>query len=445
MRRASSLAALLLTFALAGWAAAAEEPSAREVRRVLKVNFKGVIGVVMSSYLSEAIAEAERGGYDAVLLEIDTPGGLVSSTREMVSAIMNSKVPVIAWVAPAGSRAASAGSFVVMASHVAAMAEGTHIGAAHPVTAGGGDIEQKEMNRKITNDLASLMRSLAETRGRNARVAEGMVYESKSFTAKEALEANLVDLVASSAESLMAALDGREVALGQDRVAFRVQDPSAVEFAEHRMSARERALEVISRPDVAYLLLIAGIYALAFEFFTPGFGVTGITGVILILAGAYGLQMLPVNYAGIALLLVGMAALLADLHFGSIILSIAGVLAMMLGGIITFRTPGGELLRQSMQALIGGVLAISLLFLLAVGAVLKTMKRPPKTGAEGLVGAVAKVMSRVDAVGGTVSCHGEIWRARLSGQGSLEEGSSARVVAVEGLTLVVEPCDKDES
>ena len=285
------------------------------------------------------------------MLAIDTPGGLVSSMTAMVNQILTSPVPIVVWVYPYGARAASAGAFIVQAAHVAAMAPGTRIGAAHPVTAGGGDVPSDEMNRKITNDLAAQMRSLAEERGRSAEVAARMVTESLSLTAQEAMSRGVVDVMATELEELLVAINGRKVVVGGRKI---VLDLSDYEVEHTEMPMRLKVLHFISRPDIAYLLLMLGIYAIIFEILSPGGFVLGTSGAIMILLGAYGLRMLPLNWAGIILLIAGITVMIIDLLIGGMgVLSAFGGVAIIVGGLIIYRAPGGELLRYSMTFVTG--------------------------------------------------------------------------------------------
>ncbi|MEN2995777.1 MAG: ATP-dependent Clp protease proteolytic subunit [Acetomicrobium sp.] len=339
---------LLLLTAGPGWAG-------EKSNVVMVVPLEGTVGTVMETYMIDVLRKAEEEAY-MVVFELDTPGGLVSSMTEITKQITQARVPVVMWVYPSGARAASAGAFLVMASHIAAMAPGTRIGAAHPVLASGGDVDET-MGEKITNDLAAQMRSLAGTRGRNSRVAERMVTESLSLTAEEALKEGVIDCIASDVGSLLAAVDGRAVQLADGET---VLDLSGYEIIREEMPTRLKILEFISRPDIAYLLLVLGIYAIIFEVLSPGGFVMGTAGAIMVLLGAYGLRMLPLNYAGIILLVAGIVVMVVDLLVGGIgILSAFGALSLIVGSLIIYRAPGGELLRFSMTFLAGAIVVLS--------------------------------------------------------------------------------------
>jgi len=407
----------------------------REVKNVLNASFNGVVGVVMEDHLEDIIMEAEKINAELIVIDMDTPGGLVSSMRAITQTILDSPLPVVVWVSPAGARAASAGAFILEAAHVAAMSPGTNVGAAHPVTAGGEDVPE-EMNRKITNDLAAQMRSLAEERGRDPSSCEKMVTESVSYTAREALQEGVIDIIASDLSTLLDAIDGRAVKLAGSTIKLDLKD-----YRVHRyeMPPRLKALHFISRPDVAYLLLLIGLYAIIFEIMSPGGFVLGTSGLVLILLGSLGLRMLPFNWAGIVLLVVGIAVMILDLAVGGIgVLSLFGAAALIVGGLIIYRAPGGELLNMSYSFLIGAVVAITVFFLLAAWAVWRSLSKKAVSGSEGLIGLEGVALTDLTP-SGTVKCHGEIWEARSFSGDKIESDTPVRVIRAEGLVLYVEP------
>jgi len=408
---------------------------------ILRASVNGVIGIAMEDHLTEIFHEAEKTGADVIVLDIDTPGGLATSMRAMYQAILESPVPVVVWVWPSGARAASAGAFIVLSGHVAAMAPGTNMGAAHPVTAGGGDIPDEEMAQKVTNDFAAQIRSLAEQRGRNTKACELMVTESVSYTAKEALEAGVIDIVAADLETLVQAVSGRTVRLASgDEIRLSLD---SYEVRRYEMSPRLKILHFISRPDIAYLLLIVGIYAIIFEVLSPGGFVMGVSGAVLVLLGSYGLRMLPVNLAGLILLVAGIAVMILDLVVGGVgILSFFGAAALVFGGLIIYRAPGGELLNMSYSFLIGAVVVITAFFLLAAFAVWKSFGRKAVSGSEGMSGLKAVVVADLTPEG-SVNCHGEIWRAVSRTGETIPRGQKVRVVKSEGLTLHVIPVEEE--
>lgn len=420
---------LLLLTAGPGWAG-------EKSNVVMVVPLEGTVGTVMETYMIDVLRKAEEEAY-MVVFELDTPGGLVSSMTEITKQITQARVPVVMWVYPSGARAASAGAFLVMASHIAAMAPGTRIGAAHPVLASGGDVDET-MGEKITNDLAAQMRSLASTRGRNARVAERMVTESLSLTAEEALEEGVIDCIASDVGSLLAAVDGRAVQLADGET---VLDLSGYEILREEMPTRLKILEFISRPDIAYLLLVLGIYAIIFEVLSPGGFVMGTAGAIMVLLGAYGLRMLPLNYAGIILLVAGIVVMVVDLLVGGIgILSAFGALSLIVGSLIIYRAPGGELLRFSMTFLAGAIVVLSAFFAVAAWAVLRAMKRRIVSGQEELVGMTGKVVQDLNPEG-TIFCHGEYWKAKSSDGSPIAKDEWVEVESVDGFVLIVRKSD----
>ncbi|MDN5318456.1 MAG: hypothetical protein PWR00_419 [Thermovirga sp.] len=407
----------------------------REVKNVLNSSFNGVVGVVMEDHLEDVISEAEKINAELIVIDMDTPGGLVSSMRAITQKILDSPVPVVVWVSPAGARAASAGAFILEAAHVAAMSPGTNVGAAHPVTAGGEDVPE-EMNRKITNDLAAQIRALAEERGRDPSSCEKMVTESASYTAREALQEGVIDVVASDLPTLLEAIDGRLVKLPGSTVKLDLKD-----YRVHRyeMSPRLKALHFISRPDVAYLLLLVGLYAIIFEVMSPGGFVLGTSGLVLVLLGSLGLRMLPLNWAGIVLLVVGIAVMILDLAVGGIgILSLFGAAALIVGGLVIYRAPGGELLNMSYSFLVGAVVAITVFFLVAAWAVWRSLSKKAVSGSEGLIGLEGVALTDL-APSGTVKCHGEIWEAKSLNGDKIESNTPIRVIRSEGLVLYVEP------
>lgn len=408
---------------------------------VLVSPLKGVVGIALESHLDEVLQAAKETRAKLLVLEIDTPGGLVSSMTEMSQKIADAPLPVVVWVYPSGARAASAGAFLVESAHVAAMAPGTHLGASHPVDLSGGSGGSKEMAVKITNDLAAQMRSLAQERNRNPEACAKMVTDSLSYTTEEALHAKVIDLVAANLNDLLSSVNGRKV-LVQGR-------PETVDLARYEvrrveMSERLQLLQFISSPDIAYLLLLAGVLAIVFEILSPGGFVMGITGLVCVLLGAYGMRMLPVNWAGIALLGAGVGIMVLDLHLGGMgILTALGIVALLAGGLIVYRAPGGELLDQSFGFLVGSILALAGFFAVALWGIWRSMKRKPASGLEGLVGTEVVTVDELDPEG-MVSCQGEYWKATSANGERIEKGQRVRVLKVEGLSLLVEKIGEGE-
>jgi membrane-bound serine protease (ClpP class) len=416
--------ALALLMACSGRAQAAGQ--------VVVAPLSGTVGVQMEQFVAETIAHAEDGKAGLIVFRLDTPGGLVEATRGITQAILSSKVPVAMWVPP-GGRAASAGAFMMQAAHIAAMSPGTNIGAAHPVVASGGDVPDGDMKTKVTNDLLAQMRSLTQLRGRNEEVAQQMIMESLSLTASEALQEGVVDIVANDLGSLLLASIGRTVIV--DGRPMKIE-ASAELIDAVEMTGREKLIQFLSSPDIAYLLLMGGMLALFYEIITPGGFVLGVTGAIMLLLGGIGLKMLPFNWAGIALVGAGVIVMGVDLLIGGMgLLSLLGIAVMIAGGVFLFRAPGGELLNVSMGVMTGMTLTLGLCFALFAVIIAKSLRSKVITGQQGLIGLDVEITEDLNPEG-MVRCHGEVWRAR-AGAGSLRKGEHAVVVATKGITLIV--------
>lgn len=409
----------------AGLAAALAEAPQVEV-----ITYDGVINPVAAEYVTEAIGAAAERRAEALILKLDTPGGLDSSMRTIVKALLASEVPVIVYVAPTGARAASAGVFITLAAHRAAMAPGTNIGAAHPVAMGGGTMDE-EMTRKVENDAAAYIKSIAERRGRNVQWAEDAVRKSVSATEQEALTLKVIDLVAPDLPSLLDRLDGMEVAtaVGTRRLATK-----GAQVIERPMGRRLRILSVLSDPNVAYILMLVGIYGLIFELSNPGAIFPGVVGGIALILAFYAFQTLPINYAG--LLLIGLAVLffVAELTVPSYgLLTAGGVIALTLGSLMLVRgdLPGFGL---SWGVVAPAVILTVLFFAVMLRYAWRSQSAKTTTGVEGLIGAVAVAKTAI-APRGSVVLQGELWDA--SSAESIAAGESVEVVAVEGLMLIV--------
>jgi membrane-bound serine protease (ClpP class) len=426
-------------------------PAAHGAAGVGVLTVDGVIGPANADYVVHGIARAAGTGQQLVIIRMDTPGGLDTAMREVIKAILGSPVPVVAWVAPSGARAASAGTYILYASHVAAMAPGTNLGAATPVEIGLGQQQpegQKKpadagegsaMTRKQVNDAAAYLRGLAQMRGRNADWAERAVREAVSLSAEEALHQHVIEIVAPDLPSLMAQLDGRTVvARGQ---AHRLATKGVLP-AEFAPDWRTQLLAAITHPSVALILMTIGIYGLVFEFMNPGLVAPGVVGAICLLLALYALQLLPVNYAGLALALLGLMLMVAEaflpsfgvIGFGGIVAFVAGALMLVDTDIPGFGIP------PALIATLG--VASALLLIGTARLALASRRRPPASGAATLIGATATVERIVQAGGSRaawIRIEGELWQA-ASGL-PLSQSQTVRVVGRRGLTLDVVPVD----
>lgn len=433
--------------------AAAQAPqagSAAPVRPlVLVLDLDGAVGPATTEYLQRGLTTAATREADLAVIRMDTPGGLDSSTRDIIASILASPVPVAVFVTPAGARAASAGTYILYASHLAAMTPGAHLGAATPVQMGGAnplspaqpegdDGEQAKasggdaMTAKVTNDAAAYMRSLADLQGRNAEWGERAVREAATLTAAEAVDAGVIELLARDLDGLLAQADGRTVMLNGEP---RVLRTAGAQVETLSPDWRARALGVLTNPNIAYLLLMVGIYGLIFEFMSPGAIGPGAVGAVSLVLGLFALNMLPVNYAGGALMLLGVGLLVAEAFspgFG--VFGAAGGVALALGSVMLFReTPGFKLSPYVILATVG----VSVAFVaIALRAAVRAAKGGVATGSDALLRAGAVVLSWTDGQG-YVHAQGEDWRARSDAP--LVPGQRVRIAARDGLTLTVEP------
>jgi membrane-bound serine protease (ClpP class) len=386
----------------------------------------GPINPGTASYLSRGIEEAEKSDAALAIVMLDTPGGLASSMRTMVKAILNSRVPVVVYVAPRGAGAASAGVMVTVAAHVAAMAPGTNIGAAHPVGAGGKDID-KTMSEKVVNDMVSYSRGIAHEKGRNEDWVEKAIRESVSITAEEAVENKVVDLVATDLDELLRLIDGREVVLKQGKVTLKTKGLSK---RYYELGFRDRILKVIADPNIAYILMMIGLAGLYFELSHPGAIFPGVIGAISLILAFYSFQTLPVNYAGLLLIALAIIMFIIEIKVASFgLLSIGGIISLTLGSIMLF-----EDLRVSLQLMAPTILLIGGFFVVVSSLAFRAYRSKPKGGMEGLMGEIGLVKERIDPEG-LIFVHGEYWRARANQR--IEPGERVEVEASDGLLLKV--------
>jgi membrane-bound serine protease (ClpP class) len=398
---------------------------------------EGVINPVVVEYMLESLERAHGEDAMAVVFQLDTPGGLVESTRLIVKALLNAEVPVVIYVAPSGARAASAGTFITMAGHVAAMAPGTNIGAAHPVSGGGQDIEG-DMRKKAENDLAAFARSIADKRGRNADWAEAAVRESVSITETAALEKHVIDLIAADVPALLTQLDGKTVTIAGTEKTLRT---SAAPVRYRQMSWRQRVLAVISHPQFALMLLSLGSLGLLIELYNPGLIFPGVIGAISLLLAFYSLQTLPINYAGLLLIGLGMLLFILEVKVASFgLLTIGGIVSMFLGSLMLVDSPA-DYLRIPLATIFLVVGSTAAVFTFMVGAAVRSVRRQPVSGMEGMIGEIGTVKQRLDPVG-TVFVHGTLWSARSTVP--VDVGESIRVIGIEGLKLTVEKITEEK-
>ncbi|HEX9185403.1 MAG TPA: nodulation protein NfeD [Burkholderiales bacterium] len=420
------------------------------------VSIEGAIGPATADFVGRSLKRAAKEGAPLVVLRLDTPGGLDSSMRDIIRDILASPVPVAAYVGPSGARAASAGTFILYASHIAAMAPATNLGAASPVAIGAPDAGKPDASakdakkggvpsggdtlmRKATNDAAAYIRSLAQLRGRNAEWAERAVREAVSLSASEARRLKVIDVVADGVPELLKAVDGRtlEAAGEKRRLATAGAELRAIE-----PDWRTRALNVITNPSIAYLMILIGIYALIFEFTNPGMILPGVVGAICVLTAMYAFQLLPVNYAGLALLLIGIAFMVAEVWVTAHgALAVGGLVAFVIGSVMLIDTDVPQF--EIPYALIGGVAAASAAFVfLVVGMLLRSRRRPVVSGREELIGAPGEALEDI-AGEGWARVHGERWRVRT--RAPLKRGQALRVAAIDGLVLEVTHAPEDST
>lgn len=404
-----------------------------QAKDVLVARVDGVIGPVTAGFMIQSLDRAERDGAECIVFELNTPGGLDASMRLIIQRIMIAKLPVIIYVAPAGARAASAGAFITVSAHIAAMAPGTTIGAAHPVSLGQSMQVDATMEKKVTNEAAAYIRSIAEKRGRNAIWAETAVRESVALSETEALQQRVIDLVTPDRAALLVALDGRQVNLGERTVTLTTHNVPLVVIS---MNWRDRLLAAVADPNFAYILFMVGLLGLYFEFSNPGAILPGVAGVIALILAFFAFQTLPVNYAGVLLIVLSVVLFVIDVKASTHgVLTAGGLISMFMGSVMLFNSPDPAL-RVSLQVIVPVVAVVGGFFALAVWLSLRSQFRKPATGSAGLVGQEGDARTVVDANDGTVFVAGTHWHA-VAGV-DIPAGSKVRVTAVNGMTLTVE-------
>jgi membrane-bound serine protease (ClpP class) len=390
----------------------------------------GSINPAVDDYIGESLARAKVGGAKALIIQLDTPGGHLSSTQTIVKKMLGAATPVIVYVAPSGGGAGSAGVFITLAAHIAAMAPGTNIGAAHPVAGGGQEIKGV-MGEKMENFAASFAETIAQQRGRNAEWAIQAVRKSVSITEKEALKKNVIDIVAKDIDDLLKQAEGRKVDLDGRSETLAFKD---VRIVPHEMSLKQKILNALADPNIVYLLMMAGILGLYMEFAHPGVIFPGVAGGICLLLALAGLQILPINYAGLALILLGIGLLIGEAFAPSFgVLGIGGLISLTLGSFFLFDTEGSDLIID--RSIIFTAVATLGTFVLAISyLVFRSQKSKPTLGIEGLVGEIGEVRGKLSP-SGKVFVHGEYWNAR--GDGEIDVGEKVEIVGYEGMCLRV--------
>jgi len=429
------LAALLVSLVDGPGSVAQDRPADRPV--VLVAELDGIIHPISAEYLTGIIDQSDTSGADLVVFILRTPGGLLDSTQEIVSRMLTSRAPVAVLVAPSGARAASAGFVITIAADIAAMAPGTHIGAAHPVSGTSQQMDET-MSQKVAADTAAYVRSLAEARGRNVMLAEEAVLKSRAFTDREALNATppLIDLNAGDVNELIQRLEGRIIKRFDGRAATLHTNGAEVRYIE--MSRRQKFLGAIAHPQVAYILMSLGVLGLTIELWNPGAVLPGVAGGLCLLLAFFAFQILPVNTIGLLLILFGLALLILELKvpsFGA--LGIGGAISLVVGSVMMTRNtvPGVDV---GLGAVVPVAIALAAIFFFLGRLALAAHRRPPVTGKEGMLGEIGRAREALDpGVPGYISVHGEMWRA--VSRDPIAKAQPVRVVAVDGLTLIVEP------
>jgi len=420
------------TLALVGIAVVIFSSEGAQAGEIVVATYEGVINPVAAEYLHDALASAQASGAQALVLRLDTPGGLDTSMRLIIKDITGSPLPVIVFVAPSGGRAASAGVFITMAAHVAAMSPGTNIGAAHPVAMGGSEMD-KTMKEKVENDAVAYIKSIAEQHGRNVVWAEDAVRKSASVTEQEALKLKIIDVVAEDVPALLKQLHGRKLAMPNGPTSLMTEGATMREFP---MGVRLELLRALSDPNIAYLLMTIGTIGILAELYNPGAILPGIVGAISLILAFYSLQSLPINYAGILLLLLGIVFFALEAVVTSYgLLAIGGVVAMAFGSVMLIKSDA-EFFQISWTVIVPVILTAAAASLFFVSMGMRAMRRPPQTGREGMVGSIGVAQTRLSP-DGKLAIHGELWDA--VSDTPAEAGTPAKVLRVEGLKLHVTP------
>ena len=408
-------------------------PPVIDAQTVISMKIDGTINPASADFIHNGIEKAASEKAECIIIHLNTPGGLLKSTRMIVSDMLGSPVPVIVYVSPGGAQAGSAGVFITLAAHIAAMAPGTNIGAAHPVTLQ--NQMDSTMNEKVTNDAAAFIRSIAEKRHHNIEWAENAVRKSFSYSETEALEDSAIDIIAKSETDLLAKIDGKIVELSSGT---KILHTASAIVKEHKMSAWEKILNIISDPNIAYILFLLGLYGLMFELYSPGAILPGIVGVIALILALYSMHTLPINYAGLALIIFAVILFLLEIKIVSHgLLAIGGVISLLLGSMMLIKSNSSlEMVKISRGVIIGATIVSALFFLFVVGFGIRAQRRKVVTGIEGLVGEIGDVMETLSPTG-IIKVQGEIWNAE-SLVGTIDKGEKVRIREMKNLKLFVE-------
>jgi membrane-bound serine protease (ClpP class) len=402
-------------------------------RQIEILTVKGVIDPVVARYVINGFNRAEKVETECVIIKLDTPGGLMESMESITQKMLNSPIPSVVYVWPQGARAASAGVFIAYAADIAVMAPSTNIGAAHPVTMG--QKADSTMMEKITNDAVARIKGMAKQKGRNAEWAEEAVRKSVSITSDEALKLGVIDFIASDLKELLDRLDGWRLKREDQEIVIKVKE---AHLQEGEMNFVERLLHTIANPNIAYILLLFGVLGLIYEFHTPGIGFPGVVGMICLILAFFSLQILPINLAGLLLIVIAIIFFILDLQIVSHgILTIGGIISLTMGSLMLFSTPGAaHYYRISLVLVISVVAATTLFFLFAITAGLRAQRKVPVTGVEGMIGQMGMVRTRLDPQG-TVLVMGEYWNAVSSDGEAIEKGEKVEVVELDRRTVKV--------
>ncbi len=400
---------------------------------VIRISVDGAISPASASYIKEGIKEAEKSKADALLIELNTPGGLLESTRDIVQYIFSSRIPVIVYVAPGGARAGSAGVFITLAANIAAMAPGTNIGAAHPVGLGGESDSSKVMYDKVTNDAAAFIRSIAQKRKRNQDWAENAVRNSISATENEAFEQNAIDFIAPNAQKLLMMVDGMKIETAKSTVTLKTAGKKII---DKEMNWKEILLSIISDPNVAYIFVLLAMYGILFELYNPGSIFPGVIGGISAILAAYSLQILPVNYSGLLLILLAVVLFIIEIKVVSYgLLTIGGIVAFILGSTMLIESPV-EVLNISISLIIIGSIATTLFFLVVISLGIKAQYRKTDSGAEGMIGKTGIAITAISkGQKGKIKAFGEIWTAVSDSE--INPGDEVIIEEAKSLTIKV--------